>query len=170
MRTRWSGILVGALVSAGVTSVAAQIYQGPLRPGQPLVVIQRISQEFAVDWSRNSAQSHTGLDLVAPKGSRVFSVKEGVVYKVGNLGGTDGQYVVVFNRDGTSNGYLHLNSSVGEKQRVSVAQELGTVYRDHLHLNQCKQANGCQHGAFPNPTFPGESKKDVTKYYVRPRL
>ena len=163
------GLLAG--FSAVCSSVIlAQIYSGPPKPGSPLVSYQRISQEFGVDWSRNAAQTHTGLDLATPRGNRIFSVKQGVVYKVGDLGGTDGKYVVVFNRDGTSNGYLHLNPSVQKNDKVGAGQEIGTVLKDHLHFNQCKNADGCQHGAFPNPTFPNEPKSNVTKYYVRPRL
>ena len=154
------------------TSAAAltQIYEGPVKPGNPLVGYRRISQEFGVDWSENSAQAHTGIDLAAAAGNRVFSVKQGVVFKVGNLGGKWGQYVVILNRDGTSNGYLHVNPAVVEGDRAQRGQEIGTIYRDHLHLNQCKGADGCQHGAFPNPTFPNGSKSDVRKYYVRYRI
>ena len=130
----------------------------------------RIRLTAPVDWSQNSSQAHTGIDLSAARGNRVFSVKQGVVYKVGSLGGKWGRYVVIFNRDGTSNGYLHVDPEVVEGARVQRGQEIGTIYRDHLHLNQCKSADGCQHGAFPNPTFPTGSKSDVGKYYVRYKM
>lgn len=152
------------------SGLGAQIVQGPVKLGSPLVSFQPPTQEFGVDWIRNTAQAHTGIDLAAPKGSKVYSVKEGVVYKVGDLGGSDGGYVVVFNRDGTTNGYLHVNAAVSRRQRVAIGQEIGTIFKDHLHLNQCKQADGCQHGAFPNPTFPNQPKANLTKYYVRPRI
>ena len=148
----------------------AQVYNGPVRPGDPLISYEAITQGFGVDWSRNPTQSHTGLDLATSRGNKVFSVKEGVVYRVGSLGGDDGQYVVIFNRDGTSSGYLHVNPMVNKDQRVAQGQEIGTIYRDHLHLNQCKQADGCQHGAFPNPTFKNHPKDNVSKYYVKPRI
>lgn len=162
-------IVVFAAGLVAAVGVQAQIYSGPPKPGSPLVSYT-ISQGFGVDWSRNSAQAHTGIDLATPKGNRVFAVKDGVVYRIGNLGGDDGGYAVVFNRDGTSSGYLHMNVSVSKDQTIKRGQVLGTVYKDHLHLNQCKQADGCQHGAFPNPTFPNQPKSNVTKYYVRPSL
>ena len=84
------------------SAAGAQIYNGAVKLGSPLISFEAITQEFGVDWSRNRAKAHTGIDLATPGGNRVFSVKEGVVYRVGNLGGDDGGYVVVFNRDGTS--------------------------------------------------------------------
>ena len=158
------------VVAFAASAAGAQIYNGPVRPGSPLISYEAITQGFGDDWSRNPAQAHTGIDLATPRGNRVFSVKEGVVYRVGNLGADDGGYVVIFNRDGTSNGYLHVNASVRRNQRIERGQEIGTIYKDHLHLNQCKQADGCQHGAFPNPTYPNQPKNNVTNYYVRPRI
>ncbi|RDV05960.1 M23 family peptidase [Sphingorhabdus pulchriflava] len=152
------------------STATAQIYNGPVKLGSPLVSYKAITQEFGVDWSRNPELVHTGVDLALAAGNKVFSMKDGVVYKVGNLGGSDGDYVVVFNRDGTSNGYLHLNVSVKSGQRVDRGQIIGTVYSNHLHLNQCKQSDGCQHGAFPNKTFKGQSRDKFNEYYVRPRI
>jgi murein DD-endopeptidase MepM/ murein hydrolase activator NlpD len=161
-------VLLSLLALSSAT--AAQIYAGPPKPGKPLAGYERLSQGFGEVWSRNSTQVHTGLDLVVAKGNRVFSIKKGIVYKTGNLGGTDGDYVVVFNSDGTSNGYLHINISVKKGDAISAGQVVGTVYKDHLHFNQCKQADGCQHGAFPNPTFLNQPTSNMTKYYVKPPM
>ena len=129
-----------------------------------------VTQKYGVPWSENPAQLHTGVDISAKRGQAVYSVADGVVYSIGSLGrskdGEDwGGYVVVQNRDGSANGYLHLNQSVAKGQKISAGQQVGTIYNNHLHFNQCSSANGCQHGAFPNPTYP---KGDLKNYYQSP--
>jgi murein DD-endopeptidase MepM/ murein hydrolase activator NlpD len=165
------------LICAGfiASTTIAQVYTGPVRFGDPLIRHNGISQKFGVDWSENQAQAHTGIDMATPRGNRVLSIKEGKVQKVGDLGkdkhGEEyGSYVVIINTDQTINGYLHVNPSVRENQKVEIGQEIGTVFKDHLHLNQCKQADGCQHGAFPNRTFPKQPKRNISKYYADPKI
>lgn len=166
--TRKSLIFLCAIAIS--TTGLAQIYQGAPKPGSPLVKYNSISQDFGVPWSVNPAQVHTGLDLTTPKGNRVFSIKQGVVVKTGSLGGSYGNFAVIMNRDGTINGYLHLNLSVSNNQKVKPGQEIGTIFKDHLHLNQCKQVDGCQNGAFPNPTYAKLPVSRMPDYYVRPRI
>lgn len=157
------------IASLGFAAIAgAQIYQGPNKAGHPLINFV-VTQGFGDLWSENSKLLHTGVDLAAPKGNFVFAVKGGKVVKTGSLGSSSsgmnwGQYVIVQNDDGTASGYLHVAPLV-TKGAVSVGDRIGTVYRDHLHLNLCRSAKGCQHGAFPNPTFPSGSLRD---YYRRP--
>jgi Peptidase family M23 len=145
--------------------VAAQIALGPVAPGLPLVA-GVVSQKFNVAWSENPAQQHTGVDIAVAKGTPVYSAYPGVVAKVGDLGGGWGQYVVVQNDKGDANAYLHINPSVKGGDRVN--GPLGTVLKDHLHYNRCPTVKGCQHGAFPNPTYPNLAVAQMTKYYSRP--
>ena len=131
-----------------------------------------ISQEFNEAWSANTSKRHTGLDIPAKAGVSVVAVRSGTVVRIGQLGvdsnGVDwGAYAVVEGDDGVVNGYLHVNLSVGKGDRVSAGSQIGTVFRDHLHFNQCSVRAGCQHGAFPNGTYD-EPLGNITNYYQRP--
>ena len=69
------GIRSVIVISIFVASAAsAQIYNGAVKLGSPLISFEAITQEFGVDWSRNRAKAHTGIDLATPLGNRVFSV------------------------------------------------------------------------------------------------
>jgi len=169
MNTTKSWIACLVLGSVFLTSAAiAQIYAGPPRPGSPLVSYQAVTQKYGVKWSRNSSQVHTGVDLAVPKGNGVFSIKNGEVVKTGSLGGSDGNYIIVKNSDGSFSGYLHVVLKAKKGQTIVRGEQIGTVYKDHLHLNLCKQMDGCQHGAFPNPTYKDMPVKKLSMYYRKP--
>jgi murein DD-endopeptidase MepM/ murein hydrolase activator NlpD len=160
---------VSQMASNHSTSSSSGLYQGPPNPGSPLVSYQAVTQEFGVPWSANPAQVHTGVDLATPKGNLVYAVKDSEIVKVGSLGGDWGQYIIAENQDGTYSGYLHVvpYESSGNVVR---GEPIGTIYKDHLHFNSCKQLAGCQHGAFPSPTYPNMAVSEVTKYYTKPFL
>lgn len=84
--------------------------------------------------------SHTGLDIAAPGGTAIHSVKNGVV-SISSYGSSYGNYVVVNHGDGTSSLYAHMSSrAVSEGQVVSQGDTLGYVgstgssTANHLHL------------------------------------
>ena len=148
MSIRLIGIFsaIAACVSGGAD---AQITQGPVQPGQPLISTN-VSHGYAVPWDADNTLFHAGLDLAAPRGDRVFSVKSGKIVKDGQLGlnkkGVDwGPYLIVQNDDGSFSGYLHVNPIL-KTGSVVKGQQIATVFRDHLHLNDCLQLKGCQRG------------------------
>jgi Peptidase family M23 len=174
MTVRLIGIwaAVAACASAGAD---AQINQGPVKPGQPLIATT-ISQGYAVPWVHDTSLLHVGLDLAAPRGDRVFAVKAGKIVKDGQLGrdkaGVDwGAYLIVQNDDGSFSGYLHVNPIL-KSGSVAKGQQIATVFRDHLHLNDCLQLKGCQRGAFTNPDYPKGKfeNSDIGKFYRKPKL
>jgi murein DD-endopeptidase MepM/ murein hydrolase activator NlpD len=138
------------------------------KPGYPLAS-GTITQGFDVPWSVNPQQRHTGLDIAAKRGTAVWVMKSGTIVNTGSLGGEWGNYIVVQEDAGTVSGYLHLEllpyTKIG--QRVTARTPLAKVFKDHLHINSCLQVAGCQHGAFPNPTF---GRGTVGMYYRRPPL
>lgn len=171
--------LVGlTILSAALLTCAAQaqILQGPIRPGDPMIS-WTVTQRVGVPWSEDPSLLHTGLDLSASRGERVFSMKDGVIAKTGSLGASRrgvswGSYIVVKNDDRTINGYLHveIGGTIREGEKVKKGQQIGTVVRDHLHLNACTQVRGCQHGAFPALTFAGKLKSDLGSYFLTPSI
>ncbi|WP_421920710.1 peptidoglycan DD-metalloendopeptidase family protein [Marinifilum sp.] len=87
---------------------------------------------------------HRGIDIAAPKGTRILSIADGVVRKV-NLnyeqGKGYGRFVIVDYADGLSALYSQMNSySVKEGQKVKAGDVLGTIGSSgistgpHLHL------------------------------------
>ena len=174
MSVRLIGIwaAIAACASAGAD---AQITQGPVKPGHPLISIN-VTHGYAVPWVADNTLLHVGFDLAAPRGDRVFSVKSGKIVKDGQLGrdrnGIDwGPYLIVQNDDGSFSGYLHVNPIL-KTGNVVKGQQIATVFRDHLHLNDCLQLKGCQRGAFTNPDYPAGKfvNKDIDKFYRKPKL
>ncbi|MDH7973335.1 M23 family metallopeptidase [Sphingomonas sp. AR_OL41] len=140
-----------------------------------------LTQDYGVRWSDNASQLHTGLDLAAPKGAAVYAVKSGQITKQGSLGYSKvsgenwGNYIVINNDDGTASGYLHVEPTKSfVNNRVNAGDQIAVVYKNHLHLNYCPSVTGCQHGAFPNDTFPTSSYKatttDLARFYYRPKI
>jgi murein DD-endopeptidase MepM/ murein hydrolase activator NlpD len=153
---------------------AASTPQKP-KPGYPLVS-GSITQGYGVPWSEDTTKLHTGLDISAKKDTQVFAMKSGVVKNRGWLGksntGIDwGYYLVVRNDDGSFSGYLHIKiqKSYADNARIEAGDTIGTVFRDHLHVNDCRQIAGCEYAAFPNPTFT-EKFGSFGKFYLKPRL
>ena len=168
---RWTGSLPQSRPAAPAALPAKEQSQHLIT--QPLVT-WTVSQGYGVPWNVNPSLLHTGLDLAAPKDSRVFSIKTGPIAKTGWLGnynGVDwGNYLVIQNDDGSINAYLHINlgSGMSPGAKVATGQQIGTVFRDHLHLNACTQIEGCQHGAFPALTFSGRQKSELGKFFLPP--
>ncbi len=76
---------------------------------------------------KNQVVFHSGLDLIADRGTSVFSVGEGVVAFAGKQGNY-GNLVVINHAAGKQTRYAHLNSiNVKTGQKVPQAEFLGTV-------------------------------------------
>jgi murein DD-endopeptidase MepM/ murein hydrolase activator NlpD len=117
------------------------------------------SHGFGVPWSEKAWKTHTGVDIPARKGTPVLSMSSGRVVKIGNLGEGWGDYLIVEEAGGTAKGYLHVRPSVGY-QEVKRGDELGKVYKDHLHYNVCRKAAYCQRGALPTNQRDPEHPND----------
>jgi formylglycine-generating enzyme required for sulfatase activity/murein DD-endopeptidase MepM/ murein hydrolase activator NlpD len=84
---------------------------------------------------------HRGVDLTAPKGTNVLAAKQGVVIRVGNVGGTQGKYVAVYHGNGIVSIYLHVDPKVERGMKVEKGGVLATVHdweAPHLHFEMRK--------------------------------
>ena len=119
-----------------------------------------ITQPYGVDWKENPEKTHTGVDIAARRGSVVPSMNSGTVAYISNMGTKWGKGVVIESPNGAAKAYLHVNPSVSLGEEVSAGQRIGTVWRDHLHFNVCKQVRFCHRGALPtsrpDPDYPGD--------------
>jgi hypothetical protein len=122
-----------------------------------------ITQRYGQPWSANSEKLHTGADIAANRGAPVYATSPGTVYHIGSLGknsstGEDwGNYVVVRRPDGTAAGYLHVDKASDLKKGDAVVpgQVIGTVFRNHVHYNNCRNPDICQIGAVTPDVFRG---------------
>ncbi len=124
--------LIGGL-SGGVLLLATGKAIAALRRkkwdfGPPLSVVQ-VHDAWWEDRSyRNGV--HMGLDMVAPIGTPVYSIGDGVVTYVRNeyAGNHGGMYVIIQHPDGMFSQYVHLDSNrVKAGQRVKRGEQIGTT-------------------------------------------
>lgn len=109
----------------------------------------RVTSEFGM---RNHPISggrkmHSGIDIAAPAGSRVNSMKGGTVVSAGQQGGY-GNCIVVDHGNGLTTRYAHLSSiNVRPGQSVSAGQKIGGVGStgnstgNHLHFEVRENGN-----------------------------
>lgn len=84
-------------------------------------------QAFKTNSGKMSSSNHLGIDMAAPKGTRVGSAMSGTVMSAGHINGY-GNTVVVRAPDGTYVQYAHLDSiNVAPGQQLTAGQQLGTV-------------------------------------------
>ena len=84
-------------------------------------------QAFKTNSGKMSSSHHLGIDMAAPKGTRVGSAMSGTVMSAGHINGY-GNTVVVRAPDGTYVQYAHLDSiNVAPGQQLTAGQQLGTV-------------------------------------------
>lgn len=127
----------------------------------------RVSQSFGVPWSetlgkdyKGVAKTHTGVDIEASGTTVVKSMTDGIVYAISDMGAEWGRGVVIKEPGGTAKGYLHLKPQVKVGDSIKAGQQIGVVWKDHLHFNVCKRPQFCERGALPtsvrNPEKPGD--------------
>ena len=101
---------------------------------KPLASYTRISQKYS--------SSHKGLDLAAPKGTAIYAVSDGTIYKAGNgvLDGSYGNQVVIKHSDGSYTNYAHMseisksNGSVSAGDKIGEVGSTGNATGNHLHF------------------------------------
>lgn len=120
-----------------------------LQPSTQHPISGAVTQPFGVPWSVKPWKTHTGIDIAASAGTLVPSVSAGTVVAIRNLGKEWGYAVVIREAGGSARGYLHVNPMVKESQEVVVGSKIGTVWKDHLHYNVCREVNLCWRGALP---------------------
>lgn len=108
----------------------------------PLPDYKALSSLFAgrKDPFTGKPATHSGIDVPAPKGTKILSAKSGVVITSAYNKGGYGNYVVVSHGDGNTTLYAHMNSrAVKEGDVVKQGQVLGYVGTtgrstgNHLH-------------------------------------
>lgn len=123
--------------------------QGETRlPGDTVYPVQgRVSSVFGSrrDPIEGSHRHHNGLDIAAPEGTAIHSVRDGVVSFSGERG-SYGNLVIVDHGDGLETRYAHCAElRVEEGQRVQAGDTLATVGSTgrstgpHLHLEARKE-------------------------------
>lgn len=101
---------------------------------KPLASYTRISQKYSI--------LHKGLDLAASKGTAIYAVADGTIYKAGDgaLDDSYGNQVVIKHSDGSYTNYAHMSKIVKQSGSVSAGAKIGEVgmtgnaIGNHLHL------------------------------------
>jgi murein DD-endopeptidase MepM/ murein hydrolase activator NlpD len=115
-------------------------------------------------------QSHRGLDLVAPEGTKVFAIKGGKVEKSG-VEGALGNMIRIRHADGTATVYGHLKSQlvgngqeVAEGAQIGLSGNTGRSFGAHLHVALEDKDGGVSDptglvfgGGLPSGSSPGMS-------------
>lgn len=88
---------------------------------------------------------HSGIDMIATRGTDVYATADGVVAEGTGKSKSDGNMVVISHPGGYSTVYSHLdNVNVSRGQKVKRGQKIGTVgmtgkaYAPHLHYSVLK--------------------------------
>ena len=128
--------LANQLAKSGTKITSESGYLWPV-PGYT-----NLSSLFAgrIDPFTKRKATHTGIDVPAPKGTKVLAAKSGVVITSDYNRGGYGNYVVVSHGNGNTTLYAHLSSrSVKEGDTVKQGQTVGLVGTtgrstgNHLH-------------------------------------
>ena len=75
----------------------------------------------------NTMKMHTGLDFMAPEGSKIVATADGFVMEAG-FNGTSGNYIIIKHGETYSTRYLHMKAfTVKEGQNVKAGETIGYV-------------------------------------------
>ena len=108
----------------------------------PLPSYKNLSSLYAgrIDPFTGKPATHTGIDVPAPKGTKVLAAKSGTVLTSAYNAGGYGNYVVVRHSSGNTTLYAHLSSrsvkegdSVKQGQVVGLVGSTGRSTGNHLH-------------------------------------
>lgn len=149
--------VLGGVIS--VTSLASGLVFLPIDQNVVAANIQTLDAEIPMETRKSFANvlpeytgisqgfhyGHPGIDLTAPLGAKIFSIKEGVVIKVSYLRYGYGRYVSIDHGNGIVSIYGHMGKVfVNEGDTVTVDRPIGEVgltgktTGPHLHLEIIK--------------------------------
>jgi len=131
------GVLAAVVVLQGCASSRGGVESSVMPRGWPVPYdVARISSAFG---EHRGSSRHKGLDLTAPKGTKVRTTADGRVTFAGRSGDF-GRLVIVEHGNGYETRYAHLKSiSVNKGKKVKRGAVLGTVGESgnatgpHLH-------------------------------------
>ncbi len=164
----------GNLVGSGDASGAADLLPGSPRislptvdPGRrvPMPVFGKITSLFGQrhDPIHGQQRQHNGMDIAAPEGSPIQSIRPGVVTFAGDMG-TYGKVVVVDHGEGLETRYAHCSELLveeGESVRPgNVIAKVGSTGRStgpHLHFEARKGDQPLD----PRTLFGWQGEKDL---------
>ncbi len=164
----------GDLVGSGDASGAVDLMPGSspsalpaVDPGRraPLPVFGRVTSVFGTrhDPIHGQERQHNGIDIAAPEGSPIQSIRPGVVSFAGDMG-TYGKVVVVDHGEGLETRYAHCSELlVKEGERVrpgNVIAKVGSTGRStgpHLHFEARKGDKAMD----PRALFGWQDEKDL---------
>lgn len=119
----------------------------------------RVSSEFGMRTHPISGKRkmHSGIDIAAPAGSRVNSMKDGKVIFAGQKGGY-GNMIIVDHGNGVTTRYAHLSSinvrqgdSVDAGQKIGGVGSTGNSTGNHLHFEVRENGNAVNPRKYINP-------------------
>jgi murein DD-endopeptidase MepM/ murein hydrolase activator NlpD len=98
----------------------------------PIVITTGSEYEFPIEMTLGMSQPfhavHPGIDLRAPRGTKIYSMAEGTVVEVGNMLVGYGHFVRIAHKGTVSSLYAHLDQvSVKSGQKVTRGETIGTV-------------------------------------------
>lgn len=98
----------------------------------PIVMTTSNEYQFPLEMTLGMSQSfhgvHAGIDLRAPRGTKIYSMAEGTVIEVGKMFVGYGHFVRIAHRGTMSSLYAHLDQvTVKSGQKVERGETIGTV-------------------------------------------
>lgn len=142
---------------------------------------KRITQKYGDIWSANKLKKHTGVDIAATPGDRVYAAADGVITKIGALDTTGAwaKYAVLeHDTKDYCTSYLHIDPKVVVGQKLKAGDLVGLVANivgPHCHFNVWKGLHDntlTQRGALPivfvaggDPIFPNSFIDPTTLTY-----
>lgn len=137
MRRLLGAYVVGVALTFSFVSVPTHAfdYQANTMPDAELTkVVTTTSNQYTFPLENTLGMSqgfgglHTGVDLRAPVGTKVFAMAEGVIIEVKRIWGGYGHFVRIAHDGTVSSLYAHLDQvKVESGQKVYKGQEIGTV-------------------------------------------
>ena len=104
---------------------------------------KRITTPFSETWIMNSKKNHTGIDIAASVGAKVFTVADGIIEKIGYLDAEKkmAQYIDVrHDLENYCTAYLHIKPVLKTGDKLKAGDVVGHIAQlidmgSHLHFN-----------------------------------
>ncbi|MDO8452035.1 MAG: M23 family metallopeptidase [bacterium] len=168
---------------AGATLLAAIVFPGAsditafwsLQQTARYTVVDVVPTQSTLTWplvrfgiTQYYSARHPGLDLIAPRGTSVFSMAQGTVLAVQSLPWGYGTHVLVAHEDGLATLYAHLSLAyvkIGDKIRqntkIGAIGSTGWSTGNHLHIEIYQNGNSTDPlTVLPDLSLPLASKEN----------